>query len=144
MKTMQLLQGACVFGIDMFVLDDGSVMINEIAPRVHNSGHHTLQSCHTSQFRQHLLAILGMKLEDATPRGSAVMYNILGPENYTGPYRPPSILHPQVTLKMYGKQVSKPLRKLGHLNVTGTPDQGTDALLSVLESIKDQAIVVPA
>ena len=61
-KTMEVLHGAGVFGIEMFVTSDDQLLINEIAPRVHNSGHHTLQSSKTSQFEQHLRAILGMKL----------------------------------------------------------------------------------
>ena len=61
-KTMEVLHGAGVFGIEMFVTNTNKVLINEIAPRVHNSGHHTLQSSKTSQFEQHLRAILGLKL----------------------------------------------------------------------------------
>ena len=61
-KTMEVLKGAGVFGIEMFVDQDDKILINEIAPRVHNSGHHTLQSCKTSQFEQHLRAILGLEL----------------------------------------------------------------------------------
>jgi len=61
-KTMQVLNGAGVFGIEMFIDQNNKILINEIAPRVHNSGHHTLQSCKTSQFEQHLRAILGLDL----------------------------------------------------------------------------------
>ena len=61
-KTMNVLKGAGVFGIEMFVTQEDEIVINEIAPRVHNSGHHTLQSSKTSQFEQHLRAILGMEL----------------------------------------------------------------------------------
>ena len=61
-KTMEVLKGAGVFGIEMFIDQDDKILINEIAPRVHNSGHHTLQSCKTSQFEQHLRAILGLEL----------------------------------------------------------------------------------
>ena len=59
---MTVLKGAGVFGIEMFVTEDDKILINEIAPRVHNSGHHTLQSSETSQFEQHLRAILGLEL----------------------------------------------------------------------------------
>ena len=61
-KTMTVLKGAGVFGIEMFVTQDDQIAINEIAPRVHNSGHHSLQSSETSQFEQHLRAILGLEL----------------------------------------------------------------------------------
>lgn len=143
METMRVLRGAGVFGIEMFVMKDGAVLINEIAPRVHNSGHHTLQSSGTSQFRQHLLAILGMDLEDTALRGPAIMYNILGPSGYTGPYLPPAMAHRRGYLKMYGKEISKPLRKLGHLNIQGDPGQDVSELLEVLGSIKDRAVVTP-
>ena len=144
METMHVLRGAGVFGIEMFVLKDGTILINEIAPRVHNSGHHTLQSSETSQFRQHLLAILGMDLGDTSLRGPAVMYNILGPAGYTGPYRSPAISDPRVHLKMYGKETSKPLRKLGHLNIVGGQGEEVSAPLAVLESVLDSAAVAPA
>ena len=77
--AMRVLKGAGVFGIEMFVTRNDDVLINEIAPRVHNSGHHTLQSSKTSQFEQHLRAILGMELGDTGLLRSAVMCNILGP-----------------------------------------------------------------
>ena len=78
-RTMEVLHGAGVFGIEMFVTQDNHVMINEIAPRVHNSGHHTLQSSETSQFEQHLRAILGLPLGSTSLTHYAVMRNILGP-----------------------------------------------------------------
>ena len=79
-KTMEVLHGAGVFGIEMFITSDDEILINEIAPRVHNSGHHTLQSCNTSQFEQHLRAILGMDLGDSSIKTPTIMYNILGPK----------------------------------------------------------------
>ena len=142
METIRVLQGAGVFGIEMFLLRDDTILINEIAPRVHNSGHHTLESCKTSQFRQHLLAILGQKLEDTTPQSMAIMYNILGPEDYTGPYRPPPVSHHSAVLKMYGKHISKPLRKLGHLNLIAKHEQGIDDLLTILDTIKEDTNIL--
>lgn len=141
MATMEGLRGAGVFGIEMFVLKDGSLMINEIAPRVHNSGHHTLQSAHTTQFQQHVRAVMDMDLGSTKLYGPAVMYNILGPPGYTGPYKPPQTPHPNVHLKMYGKAVSKPLRKLGHANLTGAD---ADTLLRMLDSVRDRLAVTPA
>ena len=85
-KTMEVLHGAGVFGIEMFVTQDDEVLINEIAPRVHNSGHHTLQSSDTSQFEQHLRAILGMNLGDSSIKHPTIMYNILGPRTFQGEY----------------------------------------------------------
>ena len=87
-NTMEVLKGAGVFGIEMFVTNNDEVLINEIAPRVHNSGHHTLQSSKTSQFEQHLRAILGLKLGSTELIHHTVMYNILGPANFHGKYKP--------------------------------------------------------
>lgn len=141
LDTVHVLQGAGVFGIEMFVLPDKDILINEIAPRVHNSGHHTLQSAHTTQFQQHIRAILGMELGSVELRSPAVMYNILGQHGYTGPYSPPAISHPDVYLKMYGKRDSKPLRKLGHANITGAD---MDTILRTLDTVRDQLVVTPA
>ena len=77
-KTMSVLKGAGIFGIEMFVTNNDDVVINEIAPRVHNSGHHTLQSSETSQFEQHLRAILGLELGSTKLKHNSIMYNILG------------------------------------------------------------------
>ena len=73
---MEVLHGAGVFGIEMFVTSDDEILINEIAPRVHNSGHHTLQSCNTSQFEQHLRAILGMDLGNSSIKKLLPLYII--------------------------------------------------------------------
>ena len=140
-KTMSVLKGAGIFGIEMFVTNDDEVMINEIAPRVHNSGHHTLQSSETSQFEQHLRAILGMELGSTKLKHNSIMYNILGDNGFTGEYAPVKISEPGVFLKMYGKKISKPLRKLGHINIVGVEGESIDELLKKLESIKPKTVV---
>lgn len=140
-KTMSVLKGAGIFGIEMFVTSNDEVMINEIAPRVHNSGHHTLQSSETSQFEQHLRAIMGLELGSTQLKHNTVMYNILGEGNFTGEYLPLDVSDSGVFLKMYGKKISKPLRKLGHLNVVGTNDESIDDLLIKLESLIPKTVV---
>ena len=140
-KTMTVLRGAGIFGIEMFVTKDQGVVINEIAPRVHNSGHHTLQSSETSQFEQHLRAILGLELGSTSLIYNAVMYNILGSEGFTGGYEPLEIAGPGISLKMYGKKISKPLRKLGHLNIVGIGGESVDELLDKLHKVKPKAII---
>ncbi len=143
-RTMDLLKGAGVFGIEMFVTAHDEVMINEIAPRVHNSGHHSLQSSETTQFEQHLRAILGMRLGGTRLISSAVMYNILGAKGYEGPYLAPAVRTDEYTfLKMYGKKISKPLRKLGHLNLIGRGGESADSLLERLKSTRDDAVARP-
>lgn len=138
-ETMRVLHGAGVFGIEMFVTSKNKILINEIAPRVHNSGHHTLQSSQTSQFEQHLRAILGLELGSTKLIHATIMYNILGPDNIHGKYKMPDIKSKNLHLKMYGKTESKPQRKLGHINLVDMDDNlGVIGLLESLESIKSQ------
>ena len=140
-NTMDVLKGAGVFGIEMFVTQDDEIVINEIAPRVHNSGHHTLQSSKTSQFEQHLRAILGLDLGSTELLHNTIMYNILGNLDFQGEYKKIEISEKNIFLKMYEKKVSKPLRKLGHLNIVGFEKQSIDELLTQLEKIKSSVNV---
>ena len=143
-KTMEVLKGAGVFGIEMFIDHDDKILINEIAPRVHNSGHHTLQSCNTSQFEQHLRAILGLDLGSTDLIHKTVMCNILGPDGLEGKYKPVELEKVGVYLKMYGKSVSKPQRKLGHFNVVDLNDSGSiDRLIEIADEIKNSILVIP-
>jgi 5-(carboxyamino)imidazole ribonucleotide synthase len=143
-KTMTVLKGAGIFGIEMFVTTDEHIVINEIAPRVHNSGHHTLQSSETSQFEQHLRAILGLELGSTKLIRNSIMYNILGNETFTGEYNPLEISESGVFLKMYGKKISKPMRKLGHINIVGGEGESIDTLLERLQRIKPKTVVKPS
>ena len=139
--TMNVLKGAGVFGIEMFVTQENEIVINEIAPRVHNSGHHTLQSSKTSQFEQHLRAILGLDLGSTELIHNTIMYNILGSLDFQGEYKKIEIFEKNIFLKMYEKKISKPLRKLGHLNIVGSEKESIDELLSQLEKIKGNVAV---
>ena len=140
-KTMEVLEGAGVFGIEMFVTQNDEVLINEIAPRVHNSGHHTLQSSKTSQFEQHLRAILGLELGSTELIHHTVMCNILGPSNFHGKYKPININADGVFLKMYGKEISKPKRKLGHFNVIDINNsKNIEELLTRVNEINDSIV----
>jgi len=143
-KTMEVLKGAGVFGIEMFVDQDDKILINEIAPRVHNSGHHTLQSCKTSQFEQHLRAILGLELGSTDIVHRTVMCNICGPHGFEGKYKPVHLEKDGVYLKMYGKDISKPQRKIGHFNVVDLNDsKDASELLKIADEIKNSVSIVP-
>lgn len=138
-KTMTVLKGAGVFGIEMFVTKENNILINEIAPRVHNSGHHTLQSSETSQFEQHLRAIMGMDLGGVKLLHKTIMYNILGSQGFEGEYNQITIDEPNTYLKMYGKKISKPLRKLGHINLVAQENESIDDLLEKISVIREKA-----
>ncbi|MDP8889131.1 MAG: ATP-grasp domain-containing protein, partial [Thermoproteota archaeon] len=122
-KTMQVLKGSGIFGIEMFVTKKGDVLINEIAPRPHNSGHYTNEACSVSQFEQHLRAVLDLPLSKPELLCPAVMVNILGNEQSSGSYAIKGLRRllsvPGVKLYVYGKKTSKPGRKLGHITATG-------------------------
>jgi len=142
-KTMEVLKGAGVFGIEMFIDQDDKILINEIAPRVHNSGHHTLQSCKTSQFEQHLRAILGLELGSTDLIHKTVMCNILGPDGFEGKYKPVQLEKDGAYLKMYGKDISKPQRKIGHFNVVDLSDtKDASELLKIVDEIKNSVSIV--
>jgi len=131
-RVLQELKGVGVFGIEMFLVPKESripsggegyeILINEIAPRVHNSGHLTIEACLTSQFTQHIRAITGMPLESAEMNvPAAVMVNILG--DRSGPAEPKGVEEahkvPGVRVHLYGKQETKPERKMGHVTAIG-------------------------
>lgn len=121
-KTVGELKGAGLYGIEMFLTKDEKVLINEIAPRVHNSGHYTIEATVTSQFEQHIRAITGLPLGDTSMIvKAAAMKNILGTK--IGPGVPGGIQKalkiPGVSLHIYGKKESRPGRKMGHITVVG-------------------------
>lgn len=130
------LAGAGVFGIEMFVERGGRVLVNEIAPRVHNSGHHTLDSCAVSQFEQHLRAVLGLPLGSVEILRPTVMHNILGPDGLEGAYEPPAGGAGRARVKMYRKAQTRPRRKLGHANIVGGPGEGAAELLAELDAAR--------
>ena len=122
-RTIGLLHGSGIFGIEMFVTKEGEVLVNEIAPRPHNSGHFTNEACSVSQFEQHLRAILDLPLSKPELLSPVVMVNILGSENLVGQYALKGLTQlfavPGVKLYVYGKKTSRPGRKLGHITATG-------------------------
>jgi len=122
LQVASLLEGAGTFGIEMFLTRDAKILVNEIAPRVHNSGHYTLEANRTSQFEQHIRAITGLPLGDTTMLvPAAVMINILGerdgPTVVNGLYQALDI--PQTSVHLYGKSPTKVDRKMGHITATG-------------------------
>lgn len=122
LRAVHSVQGVGTMGIEFFLTDSGQVLINEIAPRVHNTGHYTLEACGCSQFENHIRAILGWPLGDpslVTP--AAVMVNILGTQLASGVANGVSqaLSVPGAHLHLYGKTTCTVGRKMGHLTVLG-------------------------
>ncbi len=110
------------FGVEMFLTKDGEVMINELAPRVHNSGHYTIEACECSQIENHVRAILGWPLGSTEMvRPAAVMVNLLGQGHGSGQAAgfDEALAIPGVHIHVYGKELSMPGRKMGHVTALG-------------------------
>ena len=120
-QIIELLKMEGLLAVEFFVNIKGQVIVNEIAPRPHNSGHHTIESVVTSQYEQHLRAILNLPLGSTKLKTPSVMLNILGGEGYEGPVLYEGLNEclaiEGVKIHLYGKQITKPFRKMGHVTV---------------------------
>jgi 5-(carboxyamino)imidazole ribonucleotide synthase len=134
-KAIETIDGIGIFGVEMFLASDGSVLINELAPRPHNSGHYTIEACVTSQFENHIRAIFGWRLgntEMITP--AAVMVNLLGKRNGPASLQKLdySLSDEHVKLHIYGKAETRVGRKMGHVTVLNTSvDKCLNTALSI-------------
>jgi len=138
---------AGVFGIEMFLLRDGGgggsveILVNEIAPRPHNSGHYTIEACASSQFDQYIRILLGLPLGSAELLRPAAMLNLLGEPGASGEpdYRglEEALALPGVALHLYGKSGVRPFRKMGHLTaIGGTADEAMERAAIARDRIK--------
>ena len=125
-----------VLAVEMFVVD-GALLLNEIAPRPHNSGHYTIDACRTSQFEQQVRVLCGLPLGDASQHTPAVMVNLLGDIWAAGePAWAAVLAHPGAHLHLYGKREARPGRKMGHVTVCEETPEGTlAAALSLRERL---------
>lgn len=110
-----------LLAVEFFIDSKGEVIVNEVAPRPHNSGHHTIESIITSQFEQHLRAVLNLPLGSTKIKLPSVMINILGADGYEGPViyegLSESLAIDGVKIHLYGKKITKPNRKMGHVTI---------------------------
>lgn len=121
-RAVEAFDGVGCFGVELFLMPDGTLIINELAPRVHNSGHYTIEACACSQFENHVRAVLGWPLgSTAMVAPAAVMINLLGAAG--GPGRPhgleQALAVPGSSIHVYGKARSARGRKMGHVTALG-------------------------
>lgn len=126
-----------LLGVEMFCLPDGSLLVNELAPRPHNSGHFTQDACATSQFEQHIRAVCDLPLGAVDLLSPVCMVNVMG-EDY--PLDPAAALaDPRVHLHLYGKREARPHRKMGHMNVLGrTSDEALERARAAKRAIRGE------
>lgn len=143
-KVISSLDMVGLLAVEMFTTKEGEVIVNECAPRTHNSGHQTIEGNVTSQFEQHIRAILNLPLGDTAIKGASVMINLLGEEGYSGLAQYEGLeealqiegLH----VHLYGKKLTKPFRKMGHVTLVGNHLEDLKTIArSVKESIKIKA-----
>jgi 5-(carboxyamino)imidazole ribonucleotide synthase len=141
LAVLDVLGGRGVFGIELFQGPDDEILLNEIAPRPHNSGHWTIEGCHTSQFEQHVRAVTGRALGETGRRAPTVSANILGDieERQDASLRGEERVFetPRANLHWYGKREVYRLRKMGHVTLVGDEDADSTALLGEVRDIRD-------
>ena len=120
-KVIEKLDMVGLLAVEMFLDRSGNLMVNEVAPRAHNSGHQSIEGNYTSQFAQHLRAILNLPLGNTAIKEAAVMLNLLGEKEANGEAiylgMDKALEHPGVYPHLYGKELVKPFRKMGHITV---------------------------
>ena len=128
--ALEALDVVGVLCVELFLTRDGRVLVNELAPRTHNSGHLTIEACATSQFEQQLRAVCGLPLGDPAFIRPAAMANLLGDLWRDGePRWADALARPGVRLHLYGKHEAKPGRKMGHLTALGDSPDAAAALV---------------
>lgn len=131
-----------ILAIEMFLTKDGNILVNEVAPRPHNSGHQTIEGNFTSQFQQHLRSILNLPLGNTDIRTQSAMVNVIGAEGYKGDahYEGTEKLFDinGAYLHLYGKKLTKPGRKMGHITIL---EKDLEALKEKIEVVKSALVV---
>ncbi len=143
LKTSEAYKHVGLLAVEMFLTKDDEILINEVAPRPHNSGHHTIESNYTSQFEQHIRAILNLPLGNTAKKAGGVMVNLVGHEEFNG-----NVVYENidkilgmkgVTPHIYGKKQTRPFRKMGHVTVI---NQDISKARKIAEEVKQTIKVI--
>jgi hypothetical protein len=137
-RAVEAMDGVGLFGVEMFLTENGDILINEIAPRTHNSGHHTIEACVTDQFEQHLRAVMGLPLGSVEQLSPAVMLNLLGAPGSEGTVKlsglAEALMIHNVSVHLYGKAQSRPYRKMGHATIL---NQNLETAEQIAEKLRE-------
>lgn len=141
-KVAENLKITGLLAVELFLDQNDHILVNEVAPRPHNSGHYSIEASYTNQFEQHLRAILGLPLGSTDSKAIGIMVNLVGAEGYEGPVVYENIEQVMklegVTVHIYGKSQTRPFRKMGHVTVV---DQARDSAYDKAKKVKETLIV---
>lgn len=143
LKVSQAFQHVGLLAVEMFQTQDDHILVNEVAPRPHNSGHYSIEASYTNQFEQHLRAILGLPLGETKSKVAGIMVNLVGDEQYKGPVIYKNIekimAMEGVTPHIYGKRETRPFRKMGHVTII---NQDVAKARRIAEEVKNSIRVI--
>lgn len=143
LKTAAAFKHVGVLAVEMFQTETDDIIVNEVAPRPHNSGHYSIEGSYTSQFEQHLRCVLGLPLGNTESKVAGVMVNLVGAENHTGNVRYKNIetilAMDGVTPHIYGKKQTRPFRKMGHVTIV---NKNITVAREVAEKVKQTIKVI--
>jgi 5-(carboxyamino)imidazole ribonucleotide synthase len=132
-----------LLAVEMFQTEDDEILVNEVAPRPHNSGHYSIEGSFTNQFEQHLRAILDLPLGNTDSKVASVMVNLVGDEGHTGQVKYENIEQIMamdgVTPHIYGKKETRPFRKMGHVTIV---DHDLNKARTVAQKVKESIRVI--
>ena len=143
LKTSQAFNHVGLLAVEMFLTQDNEILINEVAPRPHNSGHQSIEANYTSQFEQHIRAILDLPFGNTTNKACGIMVNLVGEEGYNGPVHYENIEKIMdmdgVTPHIYGKKDTRPFRKMGHVTIV---HEDVNEARKIAEKVKNTIKVI--
>ncbi len=143
LKVSESFKHVGLLAVELFLTQNDEILVNEVAPRPHNSGHYSIEASYTNQFEQHIRAILNLPLGDTSSKVGGVMVNLVGEEDYTGEviYKNMDIILQMdgVTPHIYGKKITKPFRKMGHVTIV---HRDLNKARQVAEKVKETIRVV--
>ncbi len=129
--------------VEMFQTNDDQIIVNEVAPRPHNSGHYSIEASYTNQFEQHIRAILDLPLGNTASKVGGIMVNLVGEQNHTGDVAYQNIEEIMamdgVTPHIYGKKQTRPFRKMGHVTIV---NQNIDTAREIAQQVKQRIKVI--
>jgi len=145
-KTALAFNSPGLFAVELFLDENNEIYVNEVSPRPHNTGHHTIECSVTSQFQQLNRILLGQPLRSPDINKSSIMVNILGPDNYTGKYNIDTSAISNTNnchIHIYGKNITRPGRKLGHVTITSDIKCNSKDLIKIKDTIINKIKIIP-